>query len=157
DHSGNNAMDYAASRGLSDTVTFLLARTNGSDTRHYMEYAALIRAVYANDPNVIPVAGKGGLESINRLTPDGGSPLHIAASNGAVEMMKALIAHGADVNLENSSHQTPLQWAAWNNRADGIALLVDKGAEVNRGDLVGNTPLMLAAENRAADAIKMLL
>lgn len=39
---------------------------------------------------------------------DGGTPLHIAASNGCLETAKVLLAHGANVLLKDSLGRTPL-------------------------------------------------
>lgn len=157
DRDGNNAYDYAAGRGLVDELQYLLTRTRVDDTRAYEEYAQLIRAAFASKVAKLPGTTKQKLVSINRLNPEGQAPLHIAAGNGAVDMMKALITRGADANLSNGNKQTPLHWAAWNNKTEAIKILLHYGADVRQQDLAGNSPLIFAAQNGSADAVVLLL
>ncbi len=156
DRQGNNAFDYAASRGLIDSLHFLLQRTHTNDDQHYMEYAQIILATYAGDPARLP-AGNGKLASVNHRIPEGQAPLHIAASNGYVALMDALIRRGANVNITNDSKQTPLHWAAWNNQAQALTLLLNQGGDLTATDIARNTPLLLAAQNNGIEAAKVLL
>lgn len=156
DRDGNNAFDYAAGRGLVDELNYLLTRTRLEDSKHYHEYAMLIRAAFAGDVTQIP-EGAGKLPSVNRINPEGQAPLHIAAGSGSVELMETLIKRGADVNLANNLRQTPLHWAAWNNQTDAVGLLLRYGAQVDYADLAGNTPLIFAAQNGSTDAALLLL
>ena len=156
DREGNNAFDYAAGRGLEGTLKVLFEHTRTTDDNHYIEYAKTLQATFADDPSKLP-DGKGELASINRVNPEGEAPLHIAAGNGSVKMIEALLQRGANVNFANAAQQTALQWAAWNNRADAVALLLKKGANSKLADLAGNTPLILAAQNNSKDAALVLL
>ncbi len=156
DRYGNNAFDYACGRGLVETVQYMLERTHSKDDRNYVEFAQTIRAVYAGDVSLLP-PGTGKLASVNRTTPDGQAPLHIAAGNGSVAVITALIKRGAEVNLTNRNQQTPLHWAAWNNQAGSAEALLDNGACVYQSEASGNTPLMLAAQSNSKDVAKVLL
>lgn len=156
DRNGNNAFDYAAGRGLVETVQYLLERTHSKDDRHYIEYAQTIRATYAADVSLLP-PGSSKLATVNRITPDGQAPLHIAAGNGSVDMIDALIKRGAEINLTNSNQQTPLHWAAWNNQPGSAETLLQHGACVFQGEAAGNTPLMLAAQSNSKEVAKVLL
>lgn len=150
----NTAMDYAAGRGLLDVVNYLIKASHSKDDHHYAEYATLIQAAYAGDASKIPA---GNLSSINRVNPEGQSPLHIAAGNGSYELAEALIKHGADVNISNKDKQTPLHWAAWNNQTALVDLLIKKGANISAPDRAGNTPLILATLAGGDASVKMLL
>ncbi len=156
DKNGFSAYDYAAGRGLAETVALLLKRTQGSDDKHYQQYAKLMQAALTSDISRLPQE-KGLLASINRISPEGQSPLHLAASSGYIALAEALVTHGANVNLENLQRQTPLHWAAWSNQAAIIAWFGSKGADSSLRDVAGNTALMLAAENNSTDAAKALL
>lgn len=60
----------------------------------------------------------------------GKTVLLFAVSNGNVEVAKALIAAGADVNLRGTSYQrTPLSEAVFRNNSKMVELLLDHGAE----------------------------
>jgi len=156
DRDGNNAFDYAAGNGSGGNVEFLLKRTRTRDDRHYIDYAKLIDAAFAGDPAKLP-DGKDKLAAINRINPEGVAPLYIAAGNGSVALMEAMIARGAQVNLANNLRQTALHWAAWNNQPKTLELLLAKGAPIEQSDLDGNTALMLAAKNNSRAAVELLL
>lgn len=156
DRAGNNVYDYAAGRGLLEQLRYLLTRTNTQDTQHYEEYSMLIQAAFTGDPALVPT-DTGALASVNRINPEGQAPLHIAAGNGSVELIKKLIERGADVNLANANRQTPLHWAAWNNQTEAVNLLLHYGANVTQTDLAGNTPLIFAAQNGSTQAALQLL
>ena len=65
---------------------------------------------------------------------DAATPLHQAAEDGEVDVVKALLAMGADVNEVDPEGQTPLFFAAsWGN-AEACKALIDGGAEVEKKD-----------------------
>jgi ankyrin repeat protein len=75
------------------------------------------------------------------------SPLMNAVDD--LEMVKLLIAHGADVNQKNFRDATALMGAAAAGPASVVKYLIEKGADVNARDKDGTTALM-AAEYRQA-------
>ncbi|ADV67893.1 ankyrin repeat domain-containing protein [Deinococcus maricopensis] len=90
---------------------------------------------------------------------DGFTLLGLAAFFGQVEVARALIARGADVNVasRNGLQVTPLHSAVAGRHADLAALLLDAGADVNARQHGGFTPLMGAAQNGHADLVRALL
>lgn len=63
---------------------------------------------------------------------EGQAALHLAASRGSIGMVKALLAHGADINLFNQALEgcsQPLHIAAFEARTEIVKLLLDGGAE----------------------------
>ena len=110
---------------------------------------------------------------------EGETILMTAARAGNVGTIKALVAHGADVNAtEQWQGQTALVYAATQNHADAVKVLVELGANVNvrskrlvfpdfvfktAGMIyavqpVGDwTPLMYAARDGAIDAVRALV
>ena len=66
------------------------------------------------------------------------SALHYAASmSGAVDVMKALIDSGGDVNVINQDHCTPLMFACQSNNMYAASLLIENGASVRGKNLQG--------------------
>ena len=56
-------------------------------------------------------------------TDEGWTALHKACANGHTEVVKLLLAHGADRMAKHRNGDTPLSIAEQNNRADIVALL----------------------------------
>lgn len=78
-----------------------------------------------------------------------------AATNGQVDVVKDLLAKGADVNAKFGD-MTALMWAAQNGHADVVRVLLDK-ADVNAKDKDGDTALILAVQFGFADVVRVLL
>ncbi len=116
-------------------------------------------AVKADDLQGIQALISSG-SNVNELD-DFGTPLHMAAARGSVEIVKLLIDAGANVEAEtaapsqNKAH--PLHTAAYSNRATVAALLIERGAKVDARDSRGFTPLMIAASSGNTKVAELLL
>jgi len=98
----------------------------------------------------------------------GDTALHLAAAGHRVELVRFLLAAGADPNsARNHRHGGPLHYAAdgyingrdWNatRQVQTIKCLLDAGAEINAQDKNGASPLHRAVRTRCAAAVKCLL
>jgi hypothetical protein len=98
----------------------------------------------------------------------GDTALHLAAGGYRVEIMRLLLAAGADPNsASNHRRSTPLHYAAdsfitgpvWdaNRQAAAIRCLLDAGADIHAQDKNGATPLHRAVRTRGATAVRCLL
>jgi ankyrin repeat protein len=73
------------------------------------------------------------------------SPLHIAARQGQLESVKALLEAGADVNQQSAGDKiTAINIATINGNFDLAKYLLDKGADPNAAETNGVTPLYAA-------------
>ena len=70
------------------------------------------------------------------------------------EIIKLLIANGADVNAKNKDERTPLHDATSKERAEQ---LVTNGADVNAKDMFGKTPLHYAARSGQKEIVELLI
>ncbi len=94
---------------------------------------------------------------LRAYSPDGWTAVQIAAYAGHVEILRLLLARGADVRAisENAMATTALHvavtgWRAPEGRAEVITLLLDHGADVNARQKDGATPLGTALKGGQA-------
>lgn len=105
------------------------------------------------------------VESILQTEPDlvkcrglrGFTPLHTAADKDQTEVVRFLIAHGAEINARTDAGDTPLHWAAFDDRMNAAKLLLAEGAEINPRDKDGNTPLHWAAARGNVEMTELLI
>ena len=104
------------------------------------------------------------------LYEDGATPFLRAAQSGDVELMKLLLAHGADPKIVTSYHVTALSVAAgigwvegityeWSpeQNLEAIKMCLDLGIDVNAADDEGRTALHGAAHKGRNAAVQLLV
>jgi ankyrin repeat protein len=88
-------------------------------------------------------------------------PIHIAAKNGHVTTVKALLDHGEDtLDKVDREGRTPLCLAACGNsksHAETVKYLVERGSEIAHKQLNRATPLLQAAQNGNDLSIRYLI
>ena len=77
-------------------------------------------------------------------------PLHIAAHHGKSEMIKSLVAHGADIEIHTATEEkiTALHLAAYAGHLKAVQTLVELGANIEATSSKESTPLHLSACQR---------
>ncbi len=92
-------------------------------------------------------------------SPDGWTPLHLAAFFGQADLANALLDRGADVNSRstNAMKNTPLHAAAAGGQIKIVDLLVKRGADVNARQEGGWTALHAAAQSGNREMVEVLL
>ena len=83
--------------------------------------------------------------------------LRNVAGEGYVEVMKALLDHGADINEQDAQGYTPLAWAASSAQEEASRLLIERGADITTKNSFGRTALWLAANSGNSPEIVELL
>jgi len=104
------------------------------------------------------------------LAEAGATPFLRAALCGDIEVMRMLLAHGADPGIATDDHTTPLMAAAGVGYSDGfihdrsvegtveaMKLILDLGADVNAANDQGLTALHGAAHKAALEEIQLLV
>jgi ankyrin repeat protein len=96
-----------------------------------------IRAMLTTDPGLARAVAAGGPHS-------GWTILHDAAKRGSADLVRLLLAHGADPNAREAGDNTyPLHWAAARGDLAIMAALLDAGGDVHgfgadhAGDVIG--------------------
>lgn len=82
--------------------------------------------------------------------------LIIAAGNGHLEVVKALIKHKAQVDKADSFNATALMAAAANGSLDVVEFLLAKGANPKAKDKDGKDVLANAKDGGNADVVKLI-
>ncbi|XP_030642579.1 ankyrin repeat and SOCS box protein 5 [Chanos chanos] len=85
------------------------------------------------------------------------SPLHEAASQGRLLVLKTLIARGHSVNVLTIDHVSPLHEACIGNHVSCARALIDAGANVNAMTIDGITPLFNACSAGSMTCLDLLL
>jgi len=153
------------------------------DARSDADGTAILAAVYHRQKEIVNLlvargaalslceaSAAGELERVERLldvsdaavnahSPDGWTPLHLAAFFGHARIVELLLAHGGDVAARstNSNGNTPLHAALAANQKMAAGLLIGHAANVNAADAAGWRPLHLAAANNNIDSMKSLI
>ena len=133
--------------------------------------AALLSAALAcaaSDSRLSEAAMQGNKDQVRALLKDrvdidgpqgdGSTALHWAAFHDDAEMVKMLLAAGANVKVQSREGGiTPLFMACTNGDAAIIEMLLKAGADPNAANANGTTVLMTAAASGSAEAVKALI
>lgn len=88
----------------------------------------------------------------------GGNPLYWAARySNNINVIKALLDAGSNVNIQNKHGYAPLHEAAYRGNTEITKLLLERGAYVKIKNQYGFTPLDLAAMNDHTETSKLLI
>lgn len=86
---------------------------------------------------------KGGVDCSDK---EGRTPLHLAASKGAVQCARMLVGAGASRNATSNDGRTALFRAAANGHLEMVRLLLDVGADPTINNNHGRSPLDVARD-----------
>src|SRR5690349_4479256 len=129
-------------------VTTLLASADGT---------RVADAAMSGDAAAVRAALTGG-EDVNAAQGDGMTALHWAARRGDLDVVKMLLAAGANVRAKTRlGDYTPLLLASETGHAAVIDALAAAGADPKAATASGVTPLMLAAASGQVDAVTALV
>ncbi len=123
-----------------------------------------ITAVSQNDSNALQKLLDGGLDpNLIGVENYQASLLNIACRNNSIDMVKLLLANGADVNIKGHGDYTALMWAAESAKTTEIMeLLIDKGADIHPVAQDGVNALIKAifgvlSDSGSLEAVKLLI
>src|SRR5277367_1207174 len=94
---------------------------------------------------------------VNEAQPDGTRPIHWAIYHVDYELLGALLAKKAKVNVTNDFGSTPIAEAAKLGDARMVKMLLDAGAEPEGANTDGQTALMLAIKSGELPVVDMLI
>ncbi|KAM3184186.1 hypothetical protein ACTXT7_008865 [Hymenolepis weldensis] len=121
-----------------------------SDNNTLLHYACL-----AENLNAVKVLLEAGFY-VNANNVDGHTPICDAAANGSVEIIKALINGGANVNPP-AYWGSPLMYAVKNGHYDAMTVLIEAGADINACDRLGFCLIHVSVRNKFYKGVEYLL
>ncbi|CAL4905366.1 unnamed protein product [Urochloa decumbens] len=129
----------------------------------------LREAKHPNEGNLLHYAAfKGRLEvcrflveesglDVNSTTPDGETPIAVAATCGKVSILRYLLDHGGDPGMPDAEGDTPLHDAADRGHYEPVRLLLSRGVDVDPLNNCRLAPLNMAAGKGHDQVVKVLL
>lgn len=152
DSTGRSALGLAARLGDAKTIGVLAAAGARLDAEDPIGFTPLMEA-----------ARDGRIEAASRLIELGAdvshraranglelTALHLATAGGHGELVKLLVAHGADINARDAEQATALMWAT--NQQPKLAVqLVQMGADPDIPSNTGDTPRALAEQRKMVE------
>ena len=166
-------MHEAARRGELHTVEHLLALhgEDGANAEDGLGATPLWHACSAVPSQAAAQVASALLQAkanVHHCAPSGDLALHACAREHALETMKILLAHGADVNAMGHVKYSPLKAAitgpiyrSSRSHADAVALLLGAAADPNATNPASTThsdpPLSIAARCGRLDVVGLLL
>eukprot|EP00903_Cladosiphon_okamuranus_P017413 g16037.t1 len=159
DADGSTPLHVAAESGETEMVQLFLAK--GSDKNAFGKF---------NSTPLYLAAGEGHLAAVQALLAAGADAslpcgqfeefrvLHAAAEKGHIDVLRAVIEHGAVVDAIDFEKETALHTAAWHNAIEAIHVLVEAGAtNIEAPNAFDDQPLHLACEEVSRQPLLYLL
>jgi hypothetical protein len=113
---GETALLLAAWKGRMDAVRWLLAR-GAQVNRPGKQWSALHYAAFAGHADIVSYLLTQGADA-NALSPNGSTPLMMAAREGRAAIARQLLAAGARGAIVNDNGENAVLWAMRNNNPD---------------------------------------
>ncbi|WP_343289447.1 ankyrin repeat domain-containing protein [Wolbachia endosymbiont of Encarsia formosa] len=164
DRAGFTALHKAAYSGQLAVVELLISREADVHARTIEGSTPLHSAIMSENKTTVKAIVeeliKAGADPDIKDYTDGKTPLHIAAQNGLVEVVKVLLdTQKIEIDAkDNTFGNIALQAAAQNGHTEIVELLIStKKVDVNTTDKENFTPLYSAAQNRHKAVVKLLL
>lgn len=157
DSDGRTVLIAAAARGDLQVVNALLARAVDPNVKDKRGYTAMSHAIEAMYEEVVDaLLGNPRLDPNARGLNDRPALMAYVWRDNK-ERVEKLLAHGADVTLQDADGDTALHGAGQTGNVEIIRMLLDKGANPNAKNKQGGTPLMWAAVYGHQEAARLLL
>ncbi|KAJ5466680.1 hypothetical protein N7539_009409 [Penicillium diatomitis] len=119
--------------------------------------AAVLLAAFKGNSDVVDIileyGDSRGLPFPNKQ----GSPLHVAARQGHLDIVRSILERGGPLEILDASGMTPLSRAASAGRNEVVQFLIEQGAATNYPEKVTRTPLFRAAYGGHTETVELLL
>ena len=138
-----------------------LLRHNGANlrVRGVFENAPLHAAAISGNSEVVRTLIEYDPADVHAMDESGSTPLLWASRSRNFKggsVLRLLLEHGADINLQNQIGLSPLHWASINGALEVVYLLLEHGANVEAERKDGKTALQYAAEEGHDEVVELL-
>lgn len=155
------ALSLAANNGNPDMIELLLNAGAFPNTAMAENETVLLTAARTGDVESLALLIDAGANVNERETWRGQSALMWAAGEGNLEVVKQLVAKGADISARSTRGFTPLLFAAREGKTEIVRELLDIGADINEalpaGQAVVNENGMAAAAQTGMTPLLMAI
>jgi len=152
---GFTALHHAAYYGHHEVCSTLVSNGHSTnvDAQTPAGATALLMASRYGRENAVKTLLSLGANP-NVCKGDGESPLHAACFGGKEAVVRALLAHGANIGAETKFEMvTPLHVAASRNFVLLVEALLQAGADADKCDKAGKTPFAAAQAKNASQEV----
>ncbi|XP_051848792.1 ankyrin repeat domain-containing protein 35 isoform X2 [Antechinus flavipes] len=156
DSHGQSPFHLAASKGLTECLSVLLANGAEINSKNEDGSTALHLATISCQPQCVKVLLQHGANE-DAVDGENRSPLHWAASSGCASSVLLLCDHEAFLDVLDNDGRTPLMIASLGGHAAICSQLLQRGARVNVTDKEDKSALILACEKGSAEVAELLL
>lgn len=137
---GDPLIVFAARKNMIPLAKKLLEKGADPDATCWRGQCALLVTSWMGHTEIAHMLLEKGA---NPNIPEGGIyPLALACQYGYDTIARALIDHGAKLDVQDSYGKTPLNRAAYGGHVEIVQALLQKGANIDLPDNDGHTPLM---------------
>lgn len=105
---------------------------DGCHSHNFSPLSLICYSVVSRDTTTLYKLLKAYPQSVNQLTQDGVSLLHVAALDGNIDIMKILIEFHADVNKKDVNGVSVLEYAVTSGQFDASQYLIKCGADMKK-------------------------
>ncbi len=180
DNSGKNALFYAVHNSNVTAAQKLISRGIDLDRMNYVAYHRDNLLCSCYEPPIVTAARVGSEQLVQLLIDHGASvndqseirkrddvpqkdksALHLACESSRLDIVKLLLAHQAQANVQDKSHELPIHKVVrckeCSKQTEILKLLCDHGSDVNRFNKVDCSVLYLATFYRCYHKMDILL
>lgn len=157
DADGLCLLHHAARMGRVDSLRQLLAAGADVNALSYMGDTALHWAVLERELACLSTLLDAGADIDVKEDTKGFHAIHLAAIKGDVDILAALLAHGACIKAESKDSYTPLHAACSEGHVGAIRALLAAGADVERISAYGSNALHYACLSGEPEAVSAIL
>jgi hypothetical protein len=154
DAKGNTLLMIATREGHRDVVWALVRKKANANRRNQYGDTALMLAALRGDREIARMLIEFGGAEVKH---SGWAPIHYAAYQDRPEMIRYLIAKGADKNALAPNGYTALMMAARSGHTDAAKALLYEDVEINIRSPSGETALRIARERKHSEVAELLV